>query len=120
VAQYSRYFSYPYRRAAAQASVRWLNSRAKKNYVDDKGEVGKLRTARGNKTSQILGPRHAKTLLGSGEMTSDDDNDLAMALSSGSKNLDDRIRELAARVMDEARKDSESVIAQDPWISQLD
>ena len=27
------------------------------NYVDDKGEVGKLRTARGKKTSQILAPK---------------------------------------------------------------
>lgn len=80
MAQYSRYFSFPYRPAAAQASVQWLNSRAKKNHVDDKGEVGKLRTARGKKTSQILGPRHAKALLASGEMASEDDNDLAMAL----------------------------------------
>ncbi|KAF8346232.1 hypothetical protein F5887DRAFT_1158536 [Amanita rubescens] len=64
------------------------------------GNVGKLRTVRGQKTSQILGPRHAKLLLASGEMTSDD-NDLAMALSSGSKDQDDRIQELAARVMDE-------------------
>jgi len=44
-------------------------------------KVGKLRTARGQKTSQILGPRHAKVLLASGETTSDD-NDLAMASSS--------------------------------------
>ena len=58
-------------------------------------------------------------LLASGEMTSAD-NDLAMALSSGSKDLDDRIQELAARVMDEARKDPESVMIQDPWFSQLD
>ncbi|KAF8347323.1 DNA polymerase family A-domain-containing protein [Amanita rubescens] len=71
------------------------------------------------KTSQILGPRHAKLLLASGEMTSDD-NDLAMALSSGSKDMDDRIQKLAARVMDEARKDPESVVVQDPWFSQLD
>ncbi|KAF8327638.1 hypothetical protein F5887DRAFT_1190097 [Amanita rubescens] len=76
----------------------------------------KLRTARGQKT---LGPRHAKLLLASGEMTSDD-NDLAIALSSGSKDLDDRIQELAARVMDEARKDPESAVVQDPWFSQLD
>ena len=89
------------------------------NYVDDKGKLGKLRTARGQKTSQILGPRHAKMLLASGEMTSND-NDLAMALSSGSKDLDDRIQELAARVMYEARKDPESVVVQDPWLSQLD
>jgi len=58
-------------------------------------------------------------LLASGEMTSND-NDLAMALSSGSKDLDDRIQELAARVMYEARKDPESVVVQDPWLSQLD
>jgi DNA polymerase gamma 1 len=89
------------------------------NYVDDKGKVGKLRTARGQKTNQILGPRHAKVLLASGAMTFDD-NDLAMALSSGSKDLDDRIQELAARVMEEARKDLESVINQDPWFAQID
>ncbi|KAF8328298.1 DNA polymerase family A-domain-containing protein [Amanita rubescens] len=71
------------------------------------------------KTSQILGPLHAKLLLASGEMSSND-NDLATALSSGSKDLDDRIQKLAARVMDEARKDSESVVVQDPWFSQLD
>ena len=34
----------------------------------------KLRTASGQKTDQILGPRHAKVLLSSGEMTSDDNN----------------------------------------------
>ena len=81
--------------------------------------MGKLPTARGQKTGQILGPRHGKVLLASGEMTSAD-NDLAMALSSGSKDLDDRIQELAARVMDEGRKDPESVMVQDPWFSQLD
>ena len=43
-----------------------------------------------------------------------------MALSSGSKDLDDRIQELAPRMMDEARKDPESVIVQDPWFSPLD
>jgi DNA polymerase gamma 1 len=89
------------------------------NYVNDKGEVHKLRAARGEKTGQILGPRHGKVLLASGEMTSDD-NDLVIALSSGSKDLDDRIQELAARVVDEARKDPESVMVQDPWFSQLD
>jgi len=88
------------------------------NYVDSKGNVCKLCTAHGQKTSQILGPRHANVLLASGEMTSDD-NDLAMTLSSGSKDLDDRIQELAARVMDEARKDPESVTDQDLWLSQL-
>ena len=50
------------------------------NYVDGKGKVGKLRTARGQNTSQTLGPRHAKVLLALGEMTCDD-NDLAMAFS---------------------------------------
>ena len=30
------------------------------NYVDDKGDVDKLRTARGKKTNQILGSRHTK------------------------------------------------------------
>ena len=49
-----------------------------------------------------------------------DVKDLAMALSSGSKDLDDRIQELAPRMMDEARKDPESVIVQDLWFSQLD
>ncbi|KAF8328293.1 DNA polymerase family A-domain-containing protein [Amanita rubescens] len=78
-------------------------------FSSKEGNVGKLRTTRGQKTSQILGPRHAKLLLASGEMSSND-NDLATALSSGSKDLDDRIQELAARVMDEARKDPESVI----------
>jgi hypothetical protein len=116
VAQYSCYFSFLYCPAAAQAGAQWLNSRAKKNDYVDKEEVGKPRTARG-KTSQILGPRHAKVLLASGEVTSDDDKDLAMALSSGSKNLDDRIWELAARLMDEARKDPEPVIVQDPDLS---
>ena len=81
--------------------------------------MGKLRTARGKKTGQILSLRHARVLLTSGEMTSDD-NDLAMALSSGSNDLDDRIEELAARVLDEARKDPESVIVQDQWFSQQD
>ncbi len=60
------------------------------NYADNTGEVGKLRTTRSKKTSQILGLRPAKVLLASGEVTSDD-NGLAMALSSGSKDLDDRI-----------------------------
>ena len=49
------------------------------NYVDDKGEVGKLRTACGKKASQILGPRQSAVGLGQ------DDIDLAMALSFGSK-----------------------------------
>jgi len=68
------------------------SSREKKAgiYIDEKGEVGKLRTARGKKTNQILGPRHAKVLLASREMTPEDNN-LAMALSSGSKDMDDRI-----------------------------
>ena len=92
------------------------SSREGWNYVNDKV---KLRAARGEKTGQILGPRHGKVLLVSGEMTSDD-NDLVIALSSGSKDLDDRIQELAARVVDEARKDPESVMVQDPWFSQLD
>ena len=34
-------------------------------YIDDKGEVGKLRTARGKKT----GSRHTKVRLASDEMT---------------------------------------------------
>ena len=88
------------------------------NYIDDQGEVGKLRTTGSQKTGQVLGPRHAKVLLALGEMTSED-SDLAMALSSGSKDLDDGMQELAARVMDEARKDPESVIVQEPWFSQL-
>lgn len=46
------------------------------------GEVGKLRTAR-DRTSQILGSRPAEVLLASGEVTSDDDNDLDMALRHG-------------------------------------
>jgi len=54
--------------------------------------VGSLRTAHRQKTSQVLGPCHAKVLLGSGEMTSDD-NDLAMALSSCPKDLGDRIHD---------------------------
>jgi DNA polymerase gamma 1 len=96
------------------------SSREGWHYVDDKGNVGKLRTARGQKTSQTLGPaRNAKVLLASGEMTTND-NDLAMAFSSGSKHLDDQIQELAARVMGEARKDPESVVFQDPWFSQPD
>ena len=69
------YFSFLYCPAAAQASLQWLKS------LDDKGEVGKLRAARGKNTSQILGLRHAKVLLASGE-TPDDDKDPAMALSS--------------------------------------
>jgi hypothetical protein len=32
-------------------------------YIDDKGEVGKLRTARGKKTNQILGSHHTKVRL---------------------------------------------------------
>ena len=44
------------------------------NYVNAKGEMGKMRTASGQKTGQILGPRHAKVLLSSGKMTSDDNN----------------------------------------------
>ena len=43
-----------------------------------------------------------------------DDKDLAMGLSSGTKDLDDRIQEFAARVMNEARKYSEFVIVEDP------
>lgn len=42
-----------------------------------------------------------------------------MAISSGSKDLDDRTQELATRAMDEVRKDPESVIVEDPWFSQL-
>ena len=118
MARYSRYFSIPYRIAYNGFPLKY-SSKDGWNYVNDKGETGKLRTACGQKTGQILGPRHGKVLLASGEMTSAD-NDLAMALSSGSKDLDDRIQELAARVMDEARKDPESVMIQDPWFSQLD
>ena len=47
-------------------------------YVDDKGEVDKLRAGCGRKTSQILGPRHAKALLASGEMISDDNEATAL------------------------------------------
>lgn len=47
------------------------------------GEVGKLRTARDRGTSQILGPRPAEVPLASGEVTSDDDNDLDIALRHG-------------------------------------
>ena len=50
--------------------------------MDDKGEVGKLRSARGKSLVRAVQkscwPRVS-------EVTSDDDNDLAMALSSGSK-----------------------------------
>ena len=81
------------------------------NYVDDKGEMGKLRTARGKKISQVIGRRHVKVLLAAGQMTFDH-NDQAIALSSGSKNP---VWELAVRVMDQTRKDPESVIVQDPW-----
>jgi len=52
--------------------------------------VGKLRTARGKKMNQILGPRHAKVLLAWRKMTPEDNN-LAVALSSGSKDMVDRI-----------------------------
>ena len=65
---------------------------------------------------QVPGPRHAKLPIASAEITSGD-NDLAMVLSSDSKGPDDRIQELAARVMDDARKDPESVIVQDPRFS---
>jgi len=69
----------------------WLSTLVtSRSRIDAKGEVGKLRTARGKKTNQILGPRHAKVLLASREMTPEDNN-LAMALSSGSKDMDDRI-----------------------------
>ena len=61
MAQYSRYYSIPYCPGASQASVQWFSlkfsSKDNRNYVDDKGEVGKLRTARGKKTSQILAPK---------------------------------------------------------------
>ncbi len=40
-----------------------------------------------------------------------DDNDLAMELSSGSKDLDGRMQELAARVMDETKKDPETSLS---------
>ncbi|KAF8651832.1 hypothetical protein AX14_008454, partial [Amanita brunnescens Koide BX004] len=91
----------PYHPAAAQATIQWLSAVSKEgwNYVGNKGEVGQLRTASGNKTSQILPPRHAKVLLPSGEMTSDNN----VALSSSSRDLDDQIRELALRLMNEKR-----------------
>ena len=76
--------------------------------------MGKLRTTRGKKTSQILCPRHAKC-----ELTSDD-NDLAIALSSGSKDLEDRRQELAARVMNRIPNLSSFMNVPDPWFSQLD
>lgn len=56
------YFSLPYRLAAAQVSVQ-LSGKEGWNYVDYKREVDKLHTARGQKTSQILGPRRANVLL---------------------------------------------------------
>lgn len=70
-------------------------------YVDKRGEASKLCTARGKKTSRILGPHRAKVPLASGVMTSDD-NDLATGLLSGSKDLDDGMQELAAQLMGEA------------------
>ena len=49
------------------------------------------------------------------------DNDLALAFSSSSQSvLEDQIKEFAARVMDEARRDPDAVILRDPWYSQLD
>ena len=87
---------------------------------DDDGQVCKLRTSRSNKATQVLSGRHAKVLLASGEMTSID-HDLAVAFSSSSQSvLEDQIKEFAARVMDEARRDPEAVIVRDPWYSQLD
>ncbi|KAF8347290.1 hypothetical protein F5887DRAFT_916043 [Amanita rubescens] len=71
-----------------------FSSKEGQGYFDDKGEVGKLRTARGKKTNQILGPCQAKVplALSAREMTYHD-NELAMVLPSGSKNLDDRIQD---------------------------
>src|SRR6266550_6328963 len=46
-----------------------LEFSTKEGYIDDKNEVGKLRTARGKKTNQILGPHHAKVPLAAEEMT---------------------------------------------------
>ena len=87
---------------------------------DDDGQVCKLRTSRGHKATQVLSARHAKVLLTSGEMTSIDP-DLALAFSSSSQSvLEDQIKEFAARVMDEARRDPDAVIVRDPWYSQLD
>jgi len=65
VARYTcHYLSLPYRFATDKATVQWLTNQVLKegwNYVDEKGkgELGKLRTARGKKTSQILGLRQA-------------------------------------------------------------
>jgi len=78
----------------AQASVQRLSTQVLEQRRLElrrrKGEVGKLRTTRGKKTSQILGLRHAKVLLATGEMASNV-NDLAMALLSSSKDMDGRI-----------------------------
>ncbi|KAF8323445.1 hypothetical protein F5887DRAFT_1211715 [Amanita rubescens] len=66
-------------------------------------KVGKLHRSRSeDQSDRWSAPR--KVLLASGEMTSDD-SDIARNLP---------------RVLEEARKDPESVIVQDPWFSQLD
>ncbi|KAK2462616.1 hypothetical protein APHAL10511_005349 [Amanita phalloides] len=88
------------------------------HYRDHKGEIGQLRTSRGQKTVQVLGPRHAKVLLASGEMTAEE-TELALCLATRGQNAEEAVRRLARRVADEAKKDPR-VVTEDPWYAQLD
>jgi len=67
VAQYPRYLSLPIvpllLKLAYNDFPLEFSTEEGWNYVDDKGEGGKLCIARSQKTGQTLDPRHAKVLL---------------------------------------------------------
>ncbi|KAF8631471.1 hypothetical protein AX15_002384 [Amanita polypyramis BW_CC] len=93
-------------------------------HYDSTGEISRLPTSRGQKTTQILGVRHAKVLLASGEMkveVGESAKELALLLSNSGKGqeVEERVRNLAKDVMNKACTDPE-VATCDPWYSQLD
>lgn len=84
------------------------------------GEVTRLPSAAGKRTTQVLCPRHALIFLRDGTMTSRDVQ-LAIDISSGDKEDDvqHRILRLARSCLEEWEKNYDSVTA-DPWTKQLD
>lgn len=93
------------------------NSEERWHYMDN-GNVSRLPSSREQRTTKILGPRHALAYLRSGRMSSRDVQ-LATSLSSGEFTEDARsqILSLAESIASETQAES---VEKDPWLCQLD
>ena len=93
------------------------NSEERWHYMDN-GNVSRLPSSREQRTTKILGPRHALVHLRSGRMSSRDVQ-LATSLSTGEFTEDARsqILSLAESIASETKVES---VEKNPWLCQLD